>query len=108
MKNIELTENHKIKLLEMCKELFPEYYIIQLYDNKLTFIKAGKEEWLDKSFVIHWFEFCMIHLAEKILDNSYGDIETSELGYFGYGPDLNEDHPIDYLYKKFKKIKINV
>ena len=25
MKNIELTENHKSKLLEMCKKLFPEY-----------------------------------------------------------------------------------
>ena len=33
MKSIELTENHQSKLLEMCKELFPEYKSIILQDN---------------------------------------------------------------------------
>ena len=42
MKNIELTENHKSKLLEMCKKLFPEY-VIYPADND-GFIEG--EQWV--------------------------------------------------------------
>ena len=110
MKNIEINEKQKENLLKMCKVLFPEY-VIYPADND-GFIEG--EQWVGdqnmgedrpvNEFNIHWFEFCLIHLAPKILDNSCGDNETSELGYFGYGPDINEDHPVDYLYEEFKKL----
>ena len=35
MTQIELTEEHKSKLLEMCNKLFPEYENIQINNNLL-------------------------------------------------------------------------
>ena len=116
MKNIELTEEHKSKLLEMCKELFPTYnfefmrgkdeFGFDIYDYFTFYLIEDYEnnEWYKSKTDIHWFEFCMTFLAEKILDNSFGDISTSELGYFSCGP-IKEVHPIDYLYKEFKKLE---
>lgn len=131
MKLIKLTENHKSKLLEMCKILFPEYehiqirnyysmsdYVFQIdkpdgsenngFDAIEFLTEKGYqyeiEDYDGKGYSIHWFEFCMTHLAEKILDNSCGDISTSELGYFSCGP-IKEIHPVDYLYEEFKKLE---
>ena len=44
MKQIELTEEHKSKLLEMCKELFPEYVEIDFNKSvgwRIQFQKMG-------------------------------------------------------------------
>ena len=69
MKNIELTEDHKSKLLEMCKVLFPEWTFITFqesaimgagwdYDfNNICFSKKS-ETLFDIEINIHWFEFC--------------------------------------------------
>ena len=109
MKNIEINNKQKENLLEMCKALFPDYFYWELDHHIITaHIKGNDDEiYEDEPYdiAIHWFELCLIHLAPKILDNSCGDNETSELGYFGYGPDINEDHPVDYLYEEFKKLK---
>lgn len=87
MKNIELTEDHKSKLLEMCKLLFPEYndfeitssfpyynsnklegvqWIKNPIEDAICLIKDDKDDYRSKT--IHWFEFCMIHLSKKIFD----------------------------------------
>ena len=88
MKNIELTEEHKSKLLEMCKILFPEYINIEFDEDKLYFLtqkcfdinkKFGtqfsnedcdfeiEEVYLEEYDVyIHWFEFCMTHLIVEL------------------------------------------
>lgn len=124
MNKISVSHDQHQKLVKMCKEFFPEtknwmdkYVVIYrqtckicVKEQVLKGIYFGEFEEEDKELLyvtlsndatIPWFEFCLRYLAPKILDNSYGDIETSELGYFGYGPDLNEDHPIDYLYNRF-------
>ena len=99
MKSIQLTEEHKSKLLEMCKILFPEY-VIYPADND-GFIEG--EQWVGdqnmgedrpvNEFNIHWFEFCMTHLSEKIdCDLAHNIIYMKK-------------HPIDYLYEEFKKLK---
>jgi hypothetical protein len=100
MKNIELTEAHKSKLLEMCKELFPKYVIYPADDN--GFIEG--EQWIGdqhlgedrpvNEFNIHWFEFCMTHLINK-LEIEYASVIV-----------LTENHPVDYLYKEFLKLKL--
>ena len=94
MKNIELTEDHKSKLLEMCKELFPEY-------PDLQFGVKEKHNWskeylvfglMSDESIIHWFEFCVNHLTIKL------NVSREDLMNFGY-------NPIDYLYEEFKKLK---
>lgn len=115
MKALELTKEHKSKLLEMCKVLFPEYTTISNNKNPkfLTiswFVKQGyfihlMDDDLKENRMIHWFEFCMTHLAEKMYNRFYSlevceDIRNEQL----YDCFIN-NHPIDYLYEEFKKLK---
>ena len=100
MKNIELTEDHKSKLLEMCKELFPEYIETYLgvndYDPEPDgYIYFTKNKNITR---IHWFEFCMTHLCDKIF------IHDESLNEFLLTFNVDK-HPIDYLYEEFKKLK---
>ena len=76
-----------------------------VYNENLGFL--DENEWTE----IHWFEFCMTILPEKLypLYDSFTN---------GTGADFQEDmyqscicnkqmHPIDYIYEQFKKLKIN-
>jgi hypothetical protein len=110
MNPIELTNSHKLKLLEMCRELFPLYMRIDLdinenYSGTQVFIEFEQEP--IGLFHIHWFEFCMTKLWIKI--NSLLNHKTSEelmLMYNAFWDISNEKlHPIDYLYKQFKRLK---
>lgn len=104
MKPIELTEEHESKLLEMCKTLFPEYLVPTIQSN--GYINIAETEYSsDYIDLIHWFEFCILHLATKI----YNKLDCPERGfsilyYRGYICQ-NSDNPIDYLYEEFKKLK---
>lgn len=133
MKNIELTEDHKSKLLEMCKKLFPEYTEIYLgindYDDNFDgFICFQKTIPLISNIIesVHWFEFCMTHLIVKLskeftkqklskadyTNNQYPNWFSEKLAYH-LNPFRNEEfeedikfiHPVDYLYEEFKKLK---
>ena len=138
MKNIELTEEHKSKLLEMCKILFPEYINIEFDEDRLYFLtqkcfdinkKFGtqfsnedcdfeiEEVYLEEYDVyIHWFEFCMTHLCDKISMNLTNQMCTGMPQYYDESEKLDwnsqslvsmlkECHPVDYLYEEFKKLK---
>lgn len=100
MKSIELTKEHKSKLLEMCKTLFPEWHehCVEIDGNNKTIIMftnyVGGSEW--GQIIIHWFEFCIIHLLPKF------NFEPNIL----LNSDLKNKHLIDYLYEQFKKIKL--
>lgn len=111
MKSIQLTEEDKSKLLEMCKVLFPEY----TYGFENDFSDIGIMEYYtnveDWKF-IHWFEFCMTHLANEIIYKEEKTLRTCENEHNFMLKQLmnvfyNEKgiHPIDYLYKEFKKLK---
>ena len=141
MKSLELSAEHQVKLLEMCKVLFPEYIDIQIVEsdfdeNILKIIFLTKESFKaiiefdtefpnedfdfnleDVSFdeydiSIHWFEFVMSHLVEKIL-NPTPELPARGLSdkfkTFFWETNLfmmtNNDHgqhPVDYLYERFK------
>lgn len=90
MKAIELTEEHKSKLLEMCKALFPKTPAFRT-DGEFFIYFEDK----NKNIVIHWFEFCMTHLSEKLVVD-YG------ASYYEMTHNYN---PVDYLYEHFKKLK---
>lgn len=116
MKAIELTKEHKSKLLEMCKVLFPKYeWVFHHHDkgnpdtNKPHNFLPGfifgfekyedgttSENYHDVDIFIHWFEFCMIYLLDKL---SYTpDILLNQ--------ELKNKHLIDCLYEQFKKLKV--
>lgn len=125
MKPIELTEEHKSKLLEMCKILFSKYEELYLGINDYDLEPDGYIYFMINKNItrIHWFEFCITHLISKI-----SEIEDSKLG--DDDPDSihmniinlcrkkydhlcknildswsNYIHPIDYLYEEFKKLQ---
>lgn len=129
MKSIILTKEHKTKLLEMCKELFPKYnrfigfyktedetfYKEKIYKFNLLHLIGDKD-----IQIIHWFEFCMTHLAEKIIavyitnkdgDKIYKRTLNDDLSKFyleslNFSRGYNKQHPVDYLYSEFKKLKL--
>lgn len=118
MKNIELTEEHKSKLLEMCKELFPEYKYFgwsELYDgskSELIGIMFYKEN--VEALNIHWFEFCITKLSYKIFDSSKYPSKNAGDDTVQYLCDMMDRqtwytkeayHPVDYLYEEFLKLK---
>ena len=123
MKQIELTEEHKSKLLEMCKVLFPEYNKITFsnpedpdacFDSIEGILHLGNSVNENKGFIvkesIHWFEFCMTHLMYKLsyefskIPNAKGKSIHIELWELNKG-DYFKKHPVDYLYEEFKKLK---
>ena len=127
MNPIQLTDEHKSKLLEMCEALFPEQSPFHLglrgeirkgwgYSRNFLFGKVFSED----GIIIHWFEFCMTYLCEKIL-NPNPDKPARNLAdkfkmffwetnlywsnaHLNVNP-LDSRHPIDYLYEEFKKLK---
>lgn len=107
MEKIELTELHKSKLLEMCKELFPKYYKTEFSDDYKFF--EGWNEGDDPNLMIfypkpntigieiHWFEFCHCHLLPKLIKD-----RNLKLQFY---MDTFTGNPVDYLYEAFKKLK---
>lgn len=128
MKSIELTEEHKEKLLEMCKKLFPQYKIwdLPLKGEYFHHIIAAKDEWNDYipncDLYIHWFEFCIKHLNLK-LDNLYFEkimnpidpfdkrnyIKGKEIIYPKNWKDLWEERPyLKSYHNLFKKHLVDI
>lgn len=122
MKSIELTEEHKSKLLEMCKTLFPEdIFSFDNDDGEDGIIDrnfAGdniphekKLSWYNEGSHFHWFEFCMTYLMYKLsyefskIPNAKGKPIHIELWELNKG-DYFKKHPVDYLYEEFKKLKL--
>lgn len=148
MKQIELTEEHKTKLLEMCEVLFPEpeysfWWEYEMYGRGLkqsfndvlcvchTFKKPiiklynGKEfKQTSNYFNIHWFEFCMTHLVDKIDNLWIKHVNYKCVGYDTTSYDWTnrpflkiwnivntghlKQHPVDYLYEEFKKLNKDI
>lgn len=133
MNPITLTELQKSKLLEMCKELFPEYnrkYLKKEFNKLLKYgnYKPQKPQWCigndDKIYLqlfytlyedmsyelieIHWFEFCMTYLVNKIPNAKLFILALRGKKSAGLTNNkYKENHPVDYLYEQFLKTKNN-
>lgn len=107
MTSLILTQEQQDNLLKMCKVLFPNYVdiiISGLYVRLVT-------QWEDlrgqhtKQEYIPWFEFAIIHLAKEIYNKgNYYRNYVSFSQFVGWICTIAE-HPIDYLYEHFKKLK---
>lgn len=133
MQKLKLTKKKETLLLEICAKLFPEYKNIWVYrfqdplyhPEHVQFFKKDKEK--PKTFSIHWFELCLLHIAPKLADliQQAIDEDTDEDDPIEYKYDwsewctsegvvscifhyMNQDnmHPIDILYKEFKLLKL--
>lgn len=137
MKTIEINNKQKENLLEMCKVLFPEYTFITFQNeaimgagwgynfNNICFSNKSNKIF-DIEQNIHWFEFVIAYLVQKIQDNLpedlvfrnqpeyVGNVYSWKEGnkwtmysefFFLYPKKIYEKHPIDYLYEEFKKFK---
>lgn len=134
MKPLKLTNEQKENLLEMIKKLFPEYdwyagfstFYEQLGDSPYEEVDLGYLHLLgfhDKKgnfpdMYIHWFEFCVIWIPEKLVyhpkfKNEFiigmpQYLDQSEVVCFvkeSLASLLPEVNPIDYLYEEFKKLQ---
>ena len=122
MSSIELTSEHKSKLLEMCEALFPEYTIYEVqkanhFGRIVNTVQGNKWEYngdddepIDE-FFIHWFEFCMRYLTSKLdllyfekimnpLDPFHVSNKNKNLEYPENWKELWENRP----FEKFNKI----
>jgi len=96
MSKIELNKEHKVKLIQIVNNLFPEYTTVVF--SPLTFdIMLLISE--DDDVYIHWFEFCAMDLATKLYNlNNRSEISTIELYR---GNIIQNYHPVDYLYQEY-------
>lgn len=112
MKPIKLTEKQKDNLIEMCNKLFPEYTGIDIRDYNDECFPISKQDapciffWTNRKYeVFHWFEFCYTELAYKILDSENNSKYVDDCTEVDLFTGFCTIHPIDFLYKEFKKIK---
>lgn len=111
MQRMQYTTQQENKLIEMVLFLFPEYKKVKI---------SGAFLYLDKGQIpfdtIPIFEFCMTHLANKIyypdLDNISRTARDKIQSFFFSsfmeaieGGPAGYEHPIDYLYSEFLKLK---
>lgn len=118
MKAIQLTEEHKKKLLEMCEKLFPEYDVEMFHngieydiDKYLIDIRYKKE----KLQIFHWFEFCYGPLLSAIFNHinyprkvAWYDDTNGRVEFGNKFTWYNEEagHPVTFLYEEFLKLKL--
>ena len=95
MKPIDITPQQQLKLAEMCINLFPEYdFTLQKFRECHVTLGLKTKDLYETH--IHWFEFCMTHLAKKLgTPNDFIRYQTT--GNFMYV------HPVDYFFEKFKQ-----
>ncbi len=114
MKPLVLTPQHKSKILEMCKVLFPEQVFGWEYEmsgralgievDTILYSFTNDEFW--NAFNIHWFElqWKILNKLCEVKQLSPIDVKNQVLLYglvcFNQSTLL---HPVDYLYAIFKE-----
>lgn len=108
MKVIQLTQEHKSKLIEMSNTLFPERKeIVLTKHNTIRFDWKDKGSYYTHSKeTIHWFEFSW-KILNKILEVSQMSPLKVQKEIILYGlicfNDFETCHPVEHLYILFNK-----
>lgn len=104
MKKLELTEEHREKLIEMCAHLFGSASWAQNYGKyEEGVLHTSDTDIYVDGVEIHWLEMCMVHLPKALATPNNRDWDISvrqayHLQEFYHHP----KHPVDYLYQEFK------
>jgi len=109
MKQIELTEKQIWKINVMCTKLFPKYDCVLRRFSTVTYLIS----WGLKTKDLYeghtpWFEFSWKILNKILEESKKTPLQiTKEIELYGIicFNDFFSQHPVDYLYEKFKEIK---
>lgn len=119
MKPLELTPKHKKRLLKMCNKLYKREDLTFYthtpdgLNKKHIFIIGfiGNNDFIpDCDVCMHWYEFCFNKLLPTLAlkackTDIVMDIEyTQNVTSFTTSILLDNLHPINFLYKEFKKL----
>jgi hypothetical protein len=112
MRPLSLSREQSTKIIEMAKELFPEYINIRFGKNsEYNFI------WMDSMpstnpdpVDFHWFELCTTKIAIRLEQLIKENPEHREIMDFIPFIVVDEmmmkgNHPVDILYEQYKKLK---
>jgi hypothetical protein len=119
-RRITITREQVDKLLEMCKDSFPEYphvtFETKRDTNEIWF--SNKPEPSPDPREFHWFELCVTELPRVIFEKldrfARQDVEFEHIelvsayqsgGEMLYNAVSEGLHVIDLLYKEYKKLK---
>lgn len=129
MKQISIDKEQRQKLIEICRELFPEYSNVnwgRLYEGNYIWFDSIPNPKPDP-YEVHWFELCMtevpIRLHKVLHDNlnrsTAGVIDKNKIEEMNekYEPELlpldvldllimGNEHPVDTIWKEFLKLKL--
>lgn len=96
IEQIELTEDHKLKLMEMAKKIFNLEHVVVCENHGMVHLNMWTPTYI-KGQNMAWMEFCLLHVAKKLkieplwTDNIFEDIFVEAI------------HPVDYLYIEYSK-----
>lgn len=111
MVRINLSDDQRTKLLEMCNAMFPnQKHALWLEDDSffITDYHQENSNTFVESVSIHWFEFCLCHLLPKLKKIGIQPelyvltLPSTHIGWDTKGV----NHPIDYIYQEYDK-KLN-
>ena len=106
MRNLAVSNDQRVKLLEMARALFSDKAEHDKVGDGITleehpcstnnlFVCFYHDDGTDR---IHWFEFCLLHLAHKF------DVYNSKDFLFEC-VETNISNPVDYLYEYYKQLQ---
>ena len=104
MSKVSLSEDHKIKLIQMTESIMYDYNISITENNEVYYEHKTNGE--NKWGRIYWLEHVIYHLAKKILnrdDSSIMQFHTRCLS--NIFPVDHPYHPIMYLYERYRRNK---
>lgn len=110
MDTIPFTEEHKKMLMEMQNNIVPHSIAWDKEHSFFHIILKGNSV----TTKIHWFEHAMTYLTDDMYDKFYANMEKTKRPMNILEKDmfyvqvlaLKTIHPIEYLYKHFKTLKI--
>ena len=103
MSKVNLTQDHKIKLIQMTEFIMYDYDVGVNEYNEVHYQHKQNPE---KQGEIYWLEHVIYHLAKKILkrdDSSIMQFHTRCLS--NIFPADHVYHPINYLYERHRRNK---
>ena len=103
MSKVNLTQDHKIKLIQMTESIMYDYDVGVNEYNEVHYQHKQNPE---KQGEIYWLEHVIYHLAKKILnrdDSSIMQFHTRCLS--NIFPADHVYHPINYLYERHRRNK---
>lgn len=103
MSKVSLTQDHKIKLIQMTEFIMYDYDVGVNDYNEVHYQHKQNPE---KQGEIYWLEHVIYHLAKKILnrdDSSIMQFHTRCLS--NIFPVDHVYHPINYLYERYRRNK---